>query len=89
MGYTQLHLSYHYSKTEFSYCRNFTFVVTVAGGERLEGKEYCPGTRISLPRVETVANLLVIPHWRFPISFWEQYGYKVQVNLVGFHQENS
>lgn len=36
-------------------------MVTVEGGEKLKGKEYYPDVAISLPGVETKADLLIIP----------------------------
>lgn len=37
------------------------FTVTVARGEKLDGKKCCPDTPISLPGFETKADLLNIP----------------------------
>lgn len=37
------------------------YTVTVAGGEKFEGKRYCPDTPISLPSFDTKADLLIIP----------------------------
>lgn len=36
-------------------------MVTIAGGEKFEGKICCPNIKISLTVVDTKANLLVIP----------------------------